>query len=134
MSHRLMYRSSLLLISSLFLYHSLSAQSSLRKRLSFNEGWLFNKTTDSAASQIQYEDSDWRKLSLPHDWAIEGPFKPEYNPRTGGLPIFDKAWYRKHFKIDASAKGKNVTLEFDGIMYNSSVYVTGKKLKERPYG
>ncbi|QNA46712.1 DUF4982 domain-containing protein [Lacibacter sediminis] len=129
-----MYRSSLLLISILFLYNSLSAQSSLRKRLSFNEGWLFNKTTDSAASQIQYKDSDWRKLSLPHDWAIEGPFKPEYNPRTGGLPIFDKAWYRKHFKIDASAKGKIVTLEFDGIMYNSSVYVNGQKVYERPYG
>lgn len=134
MSHRLLHRSSLLLISILFLNNTLSAQSSLRKRISFNEGWLFHKTSDSAVSQIQYKDSDWRKLSLPHDWAIEGPFKPEYNPRTGGLPIFDKAWYRKHFKIDASAKGKIVTLEFDGIMYNSSVYVNGQKVYERPYG
>jgi beta-galactosidase len=118
----------------LLLYISLAAQNSLRERLSFNEGWLFNKTTDSMASLIQYRDSGWRRLSLPHDWAIEGPFKPEYNLRTGGLPIFDKAWYRKHFKVDASARGKVITLEFDGIMYNSSVYINGKKVYERPYG
>jgi beta-galactosidase len=134
MSNRFLYRSSVLLSCLLLLYISLAAQGSLRKRLSFNEGWLFKKTTDSAAAQIQHKDSDWRKLSLPHDWAIEGPFKPEYNPRTGGLPIFDKAWYRKRFKIDASAKGKTVTLEFDGVMYNSSVYVNGRKVYERPYG
>lgn len=134
MSNRFIYRSSLLLSCILFLATFLSAQGSLRKRLSFNEGWLFYKTTDSAASQIQFKDSDWRKLSLPHDWAIEGPFKPEYNPRTGGLPIFDKAWYRKHFKIDASAKGKIIALEFDGIMYNASVYINGTKVYERPYG
>ena len=86
MSHRFLHRSSLLLIAVLLLHNSVLAQSSLRKRVSFNEGWLFHKTTDSAASQSQYKDLQWRKLSLPHDWAIEGPFKPEYNPRTGGLP------------------------------------------------
>jgi beta-galactosidase len=117
----------------LFVGH-ISAKTVLRERRSFNEGWLFNKTTDSSASQILYNDGSWRSLTLPHDWAIEGPFKPEYNPRTGGLPIVGEAWYRKHFKIDQSAKGKSVAIEFDGVMYNASVYVNGKKVYERPYG
>jgi beta-galactosidase len=134
MINRSIYKSALLLLSLVYLCISLSAQGPSRTRLTFNEGWLFNKTTDSGASQTLYEDSEWRKLSLPHDWAIEGPFKPEYNPRTGGLPIFDKAWYRKYFPIDELARGKIVTLEFDGIMYNSSIYVNGQKVYERPYG
>ncbi|RXK61630.1 DUF4982 domain-containing protein [Lacibacter luteus] len=134
MSNKFTYKYYLLLSICLFIVVTLSAQKLPRERKRFTEEWLFKKTTDSSASQIQYNDKDWRKLSLPHDWAIEGPFKPEYNPRTGGLPIFDKAWYRKHFKIDASAKGKIITLEFDGIMYNSSVYINGSKVYERPYG
>ncbi len=134
MNNRYIVKNSFLLIVVLFLHYSLAAQSALRKRLSFNEGWLFNKTADAAAAQTFYNDAGWRKLSLPHDWAIEGPFKPEYNLRTGGLPVFDKAWYRKHFTVDASARGKIITLEFDGIMYNSSVYINGQKVYERPYG
>lgn len=123
-----------LLSNLLLLAFSLAAQSSLRNRVSFNEGWLFKKTTDSTASGVQYNDADWRRLQLPHDWAIEGPFKPEYNPRTGGLPVFDKAWYRKHFTMDVATKGKVVTLEFDGIMYNSTIYINGTKVYERPNG
>lgn len=134
MYNNLINRITLVLLNIFILVSVVSAQNSLRKRQSFNQDWLFKKTTDSSTKDITYKDADWRKLSLPHDFAIEGPFKPEYNLRTGGLPIFDKAWYRKYFKIDASAKGKIVTLAFDGIMYNSSVYINGQKVYERPYG
>jgi len=105
-----------------------------RERNSFNDGWLFEKSNDSLASKIDYDDSGWRQLSLPHDWAIEGPFAPEYNPRTGGLPVFGNAWYRKHFSIDGSKKGSIITLEFDGVMSNSTIYVNGLKVYSRPYG
>ena len=134
MSNRFTYKTLLFFAYSIVMVSSLAAQNSLRKKQSFNQNWLFKKTTDSLASEIKYKDADWRKLALPHDWAIEGPFKPEYNLRTGGLPIFDKAWYRKYFKIEASDKGKVVTLAFDGVMYNSSVYINGQKVYERPYG
>jgi beta-galactosidase len=134
MSIRLFHKCLLLLPGLLFLAAVLTAQVSLRKRMTFNDGWLFKKTTDTASSEMKYNDVSWRKLSLPHDWAIEGPFKPEYNPRTGGLPIFDKAWYRKRFNIDESAKGKVITLEFDGIMYNAAIYINGKQVYHRPYG
>jgi len=106
----------------------------IRERNSFNENWLFEKSDDSLASKVNYDDSGWRQLSLPHDWAIEGPFAPEYNPRTGGLPVFGKAWYRKHFTIDDSKKGSEITLEFDGVMSNSKIYINGEKVYERPYG
>ena len=99
----------------------------VRERDSFNGGWLFQKTNDSLAFATEYDDSSWRQLDLPHDWAIEGPFKPEYNLRTGGLPIYGNAWYRKHFVVDASKKGSIITLEFDGVMNNSTIYVNGKK-------
>jgi len=84
-----------------------------RERMSFNEGWLFEKSDDSTGYKVEFDDSNWRRLNLPHDWAIEGPFKPEYNPRTGGLPVFGKAWYRKHFMVDESKKGSIITIEFE---------------------
>lgn len=111
-----------------------STEIQVRERNSFNDNWLFQKSDDSSAFEKNYDDSSWRSLQLPHDWAIEGPFKPEYNLRTGGLPIFGKAWYRKHFNIDESKKESIVTLEFDGIMNNSTIYVNGKKVYHRPYG
>ncbi|GAA4809882.1 beta-galactosidase GalB [Litoribaculum gwangyangense] len=105
-----------------------------RHRISFNDQWLFQKTDNPSAFKKNFDDSNWRSLELPHDWAIEGPFKPEYNLRTGGLPIFGKAWYRKHFKIDTSKKGSLITLEFDGIMNNSTIYINGNKVYQRPNG
>ena len=105
-----------------------------RERVSFNEDWLFQKTDTANAYETDFDDSNWRNLSVPHDWAIEGPFKPEYNLRTGGLPVFGMAWYRKHFTIDAAKKGQIITLEFDGVMNNSTIYINGKKIYHRPFG
>lgn len=105
-----------------------------RERVSFNEDWLFQKTDTANAYETDFDDSNWRKLAVPHDWAIEGPFKPEYNLRTGGLPVFGMAWYRKHFTIDAAKKGQIITLEFDGVMNNSTIYINGKKVYHRPFG
>ncbi|MFH4967737.1 glycoside hydrolase family 2 TIM barrel-domain containing protein [Gaetbulibacter sp. M240] len=105
-----------------------------RERLSFNSDWRFKRTEDTTAYKINYNDADWRQISVPHDWAIEGPFKPEYNSRTGGLPVYGMAWYRKDFYLDSSKKGSVVTLEFDGVMSNASVYVNGKKVYHRPNG
>lgn len=122
----------ILLISILLVNVDFEAQS--RERLSFNEDWLFQKTDTLAAFTTDFDDSNWRKLSVPHDWAIEGPFKPEYNLRTGGLPVYGMAWYRKHFNIDANKKGKKITMEFDGIMSNSTIYINGKEVYHRPYG
>lgn len=101
---------------------------------SFNENWTFQKGETGTEFESDFDDAAWRTLDLPHDWAIEGPFDKQYDARTGGLPIYGTAWYRKQFAIDASNKGKNVSIEFDGVMNNAEVYVNGKKAGERPFG
>lgn len=105
-----------------------------RERISFNENWLFQKKEDTTATQVNYDDSQWRNLNVPHDYAIEGPFKPEYNPRTGGLPIHGQSVYRKKFNIDEEKKGSIVSLEFEGIMSNATIYINGEKVYHRPNG
>ena len=79
-------------------------------------------------------DSAWRGLDLPHDWAIEGPFDPKINPHCGALPFFGVGWYRRHFTLPESARGKFFSIEFDGAMSNSRVWLNGQELGGRPYG
>ena len=100
----------------------------------FNDDWLFLKGEAPGAEQPGFADSSWRKLTLPHDWAIEGPFDKQYNPNTGGLPVSGTGWYRKHFKIPASEKGQVVSVEFDGAMSNARVWLNGTEVGFRPYG
>jgi len=109
-------------------------EESQRARQSFNQGWIFQKGELGDEQHVSLDDSQWRSLDLPHDWAIEGPFDIQYDTRTGGLPIYGTAWYRKHFVMDALSEGKRVTLEFDGVMNNAEVYLNGEKVGARPYG
>ncbi len=46
-----------------------------------------------------FDDRGWRRLDLPHDWGVEGPFKQEYPGETGKLPWWGVGWYRKHFSV-----------------------------------
>ncbi len=95
----------------------------------FNKDWEFRLTTDDSAG------TEWRKLDLPHDWSIEGPFHKDHpaSPGGGALPG-GKACYKKLFTIDHSVTGKCVFLEFDGVFMNSDVYVNGHHAGSRPYG
>nr|MUH41188.1 DUF4982 domain-containing protein [Zobellia laminariae] len=102
--------------------------------VSFNSGWLFQKGDPSGAEKSTFKDADWRKLNLPHDWAIEGPFDKKYNARTGGLPVHGTAWYRKHFTIDKKYAAQQIAVLFDGVMNNSKVYINGTYIGERPFG
>ncbi|MBU2881732.1 DUF4982 domain-containing protein [Psychrosphaera sp. B3R10] len=103
-------------------------------RESFNNDWLFYKGQQHGAELANFSDDKWRKLDLPHDWAIEGPFDKAYSARNGGLPVFGTAWYRKHFKLPTDLSRKVVSLTFDGVMANSQVFVNGHKVAERPFG
>lgn len=101
---------------------------------SFVDGWLFSLTDDDASAPT-YDDSSWRKLTLPHDWSIEGDFSEEALAGTGGgaLPG-GLGWYRKHFSVPSDMKGKNLFVDFDGVYMNSTVYVNGHELGTRPFG
>ena len=104
-----------------------------QRRLAFNDGWRFFKGEAPGAEQPDFQDSSWTEVRLPHDWAIDGPFDPKLNPHTGALPIFGTGWYRKSFTLPASAKGRYISIEFDGAMYNSTVWLNGHELGGRPY-
>lgn len=100
----------------------------------FTEDWRFLKGEAQGAEQTGFDDSSWRRLDLPHDWAIEGPFDRKIDPHSGGLPFFGVGWYRKHFAVPAELKGSVMELQFDGAMSNSTVWINGEKVGGRPYG
>jgi beta-galactosidase len=104
------------------------------RRLSFNDGWRFQKGDAPGAEQPGYAGAVWREVRLPHDWAIEGPFDRNINPDAGALPYFGVGWYRKTFTLVGDAAGKHFAIEFDGAMSNAYVWLNGKELGERPYG
>ena len=66
----------------------------------------------------------WERITLPHDYVIEGEFTKNEN-NTLGFLHYDNAWYRKHFTMPEGTRGKRVTLRFDGIAGNSTVYFNG---------
>lgn len=98
----------------------------------FNFDWRFSLGDEAIWADSSFDDVLWRKLHLPHDWAIEGEFsaKNPSGPNGGALPG-GIGWYRKHFITPSSEK---VFIEFDGVYMNSTVYVNGHKIGNRPYG
>jgi beta-galactosidase len=85
-------------------------------------------------AQPGFNDSQWRRLNLPHDWGIEGPFDPALPGGTGRLPWSGVAWYRKHLDIPAADAGKKFYLEVDGAMSYAAVWINGKCVGGWPYG
>lgn len=85
---------------------------------------------DGPASE-QFDDRAWRKLDLPHDWAVEQPFSANashsHGYKTVGwkYPENSLGWYRKTFFIDESDLGKKISIQFDGVFRNSKVWVNG---------
>jgi beta-galactosidase len=106
----------------------------IERRVSLNDGWRFFKGDVAGAEQLQFDDGAWRALDLPHDWAIEGPFDRKYGPHQGALPYHGVGWYRKTFTLPAGARERHISVEFDGAMSNSRVWINGHELGGRPYG
>ncbi|MBR5062984.1 MAG: DUF4982 domain-containing protein [Prevotella sp.] len=106
-----------------------------RERLCLDEGWLFMLSNDSKMSQTDYDDSQWRRLNLPHDWAIEGDFSANNPSGAGGGALPGGiGWYRKHFTLSADESFDKYFIEFDGVYMNSTVFLNGHQIGFRPYG
>ncbi|HVT80483.1 MAG TPA: glycoside hydrolase family 2 TIM barrel-domain containing protein, partial [Phycisphaerae bacterium] len=121
-----------------------------RTTINFDKDWRFFRGEPPAPAPAQplsgnyapidpasfaMKDDSWRKVDVPHDWSIEGPFdeKAATNAAGGFLPS-GVAWYRKTFTVPGDAKGKRVFIEFDGVMANSEVYLNKSLLGSRPNG
>ena len=103
--------------------------------ISFDDDWKFFKADAPGAAQPGFDDSQWRKLDQPHDWSIEGPFSK--TNKTGGAGAWlphGVGWYRKGFVLPPEQKDKHVSVEFDGVMQNSEVWINGVSLGKRPFG
>lgn len=101
----------------------------------FNDGWRFHLGDVAEASDPGYDDSDWRELNLPHDWAVEGDFSIDHPAGTGGGALPGGiGWYRKTFVPLSADSVKVWRIEFDGVYMNSEVFVNGTSVGLRPYG
>lgn len=136
--------------SILILPGSLSAQ--VRKDILLESGWKFSKGDFAAASEINFDDKNWQSVIVPHDWAIYGPFdenndvqiikitqnnektETRKTGRTGALPYMGIAWYRTKFVAPTLSSNDAVSLLFDGVMSNATVFVNGKEVGHWPYG
>ncbi|WP_342648371.1 beta-galactosidase GalB [Mucilaginibacter sp. CSA2-8R] len=129
------FKGYIILVVFCLLAGAVSAQSIGRKVESFNGGWKFYLGDEAAAKEEVYNDNQWRPLSLPHDWSIEGAFSEKNNTgqNEGGLPA-GIGWYRKTFIVPASSQSKNVFIDFDGVYCNSEVWINGHYLGKRPNG
>jgi len=109
--------------------------SSPRQRIPLNDTWKFYQGDVSDGHHPNLDDSAWRVLNLPHDWSIEGPFSEEHNTtiHQGALPA-GIGWYRKTFQLPESDSGKFIYIDFDGIHRNSTVWINGYFLGNRPSG
>jgi beta-galactosidase len=125
-----------LFISFLFLiFFSCGKQHDFQRKILFNDNWKFYLGDDPDASNPAYDDSNWRIMELPHDWAIELPVA-ESNPggTANGYFAGGIGWYRKNFTMPANKEGKAFYLLFDGIFMDSEIWVNGNYKGKRNYG
>ena len=127
-------------------------QAQVRTEQTFEKGWKFTREDNAEFANPGYNDSKWQSVTVPHDWAIYGPFSInndkqemaitqdgqtealEHAGRTGGLPFVGTGWYRLNFDAPGFEKGKKATLIFDGAMSHARVYVNGQEAGYWPYG
>lgn len=120
-----------------------------RSEYLLEKGWKFTKGEVSDAEATGFNDTKWKTVTIPHDWAIFGSFDKNNDlqnvavtqnfetqaslktGRTGGLPYVGTGWYRTTFH---STPGKQTTLIFDGAMSEARVFVNGKEACFWPYG
>ena len=137
-----MNKINLLLLISLATINSWGQEQTLQKR------WKFSREDNPEFSGTAYNDTHWQSVTVPHDWAIYGPFDMEndiqrtaikqdgqkaaieHTGRTGGLPFVGVGWYRTTFDVSTLTNDKEVFVQFDGAMSNPEVYINGQKAGE----
>lgn len=119
----------------LFSHFIIQAQTISRSTSNFGNDWRFLPGDAVNAQNPDFDDSQWRILSLPHDWSIEGTFSEKHpaTPGGGALPG-GLGWYRKSFHIAELEKSKQYFIDFDGVYCNSEVWINGHFLGMRPNG
>lgn len=123
-----------------------------RTEILLDEGWKFSKGNFPNAAEATFNDTRWETVSVPHDWAISGPFDKEIDKqvtaitqngeskatektgRTGALPYIGEGWYRKRINLQALKPNQKVLLQIDGALSEPRVYLNGKQVGQWNYG
>jgi beta-galactosidase len=123
-----------------------------RDVITLKKGWKFNKGNHPEALKSNFDDSHWEDVSVPHDWAIYGPFNKDIDKqvvaieqnaeevasektgRTGALPYIGEAWYRHTFSLPNFNANKKAIILFEGAMSQPEVFINGQKVGEWKYG
>ena len=105
-----------------------------REYIDFNSDWKFYLGDVTGAEAVEFDDSDWEGISIPHDWAISGPFDHNLPANTGKLPWKGVGWYRKYFEMPSEYSGQQVYFIFDGIMAFPEIYINGVLAGKWDYG
>ncbi|WP_157207966.1 DUF4982 domain-containing protein [Mariniflexile maritimum] len=126
--------------------------SQTRTVMELDNHWKFQKGNPEHAFEMDFNDSAWETVSVPHDWAIYGPFDKDIDKqsvaivqngekvasektgRTGALPHIGTAWYRNTFSVPQFSRDKKIILLFEGAMSEPQVYLNGNKVGEWAYG
>jgi hypothetical protein len=129
---------------------ALSAQ--VRTDFLLEKNWKFSRADNPEAIKPDFNDATWQTVTVPHDWAIYGPFDGNADVqnvaieqdgetkasmkagRSGGLPFIGVGWYRVKFNAPDFDKSKTASILFDGAMSNASVYLNGHEVGYWPYG
>ncbi len=124
----------------------------VRNEFLLEKNWKFTREDNPEFVNPSFNDSKWQSVTVPHDWAIYGPFSAqndkqdvaiaqdgqkeamEHAGRTGGLPFVGVGWYRTQFDVPQFTPGKRAFILFDGAMSHANVYVNGEKVGYWPYG
>ncbi|MFJ1322324.1 DUF4982 domain-containing protein [Capnocytophaga canis] len=130
----------------------LSSLSLAQTTQTLEKNWKFTREDNKNFSQVAVNDKKWQNVTVPHDWAIYGPFDIEndvqrtaikqdgqvapieHSGRTGGLPFVGVGWYRTSFDVADFNADKKVFIQFDGAMSNAEVFVNGQKAGEWHHG
>lgn len=137
-------------LACLLLFNAVTAQ--VRTVIELRDGWKFSRGKNDQAFQPAFDDGQWQTVTVPHDWAIYGPFDKEIDKqvvaitqnnekvatektgRTGALPYTGEGWYRKEFSVPQLKKGQKAIILFEGAMSEPKVYLNGKKIGQWNYG
>ena len=141
---------SLKIISNIAVCTLLTAGAYAQETVNFNFGWKFQPGSNPGAEAVEFDESGWEEVTLPHDFQISQPWVAPEAGDTGdksnlmaniasklssrGFKEMGEGWYRKSFTPEESWKGKRVLLDFEGIMLVGDVYLNGEHIGGTDYG
>ena len=119
-----------------FLFFTSCKPTNIKTRVveDFNNDWQFNLSNQKDAFDLNFNDTAWQNINVPHDWSIEQGYTQENSAASTGFVPGGIGWYRKTFKLSSNDKDRTIKILFDGVYNNSEVWINGHFLGKRPNG